>query len=41
MTDLKLPTSIDKQLQKAKRLSFYLIIVFDKSYLIILIEDFY
>lgn len=41
MTDLKISISIDKQLQKSKRLSFYSIIVFDRSFLIVLIGDFY
>lgn len=41
MIDLKLLTSIDKQLQKVKRSSSYSTTVFDRLLLIILIRDFY
>ncbi len=41
MIDLKLLTSIDKQLQKARRLDSHLTTVFDRLLLLVLMRDFY
>lgn len=41
MIDLKLFISINKQLQKAKKSSFYLTTVFDRLHLVVIMADFY